>query len=50
MATLPRDVIIDTIAAMNCARDVFAELAALCESGSRKLELAAWTEPCAAAN
>jgi hypothetical protein len=30
--------------------DVFAELAALCESSSRKLELAAWSEQSCAAN
>ena len=48
LTTVPQGAITDALQALTYAAKVFADLAALCEAGSRKLELAAWSEPSAA--
>jgi hypothetical protein len=44
MTTVTHDAIVDAVHAMNRAAEVFEGLAAICKSGSRKLEVAAWSE------
>ncbi len=50
MTTVTHDAINEAVHAMNHAAEVFGALAAVCKSGSRKLELAAWNEQSGPAN